>query len=341
MDGALRDVIAILLSGGGIDQQIRKRAKGLTIFRRRFGICLDIRRRDSFHLQLFCVFRIGTLFIAVQGIGNGRIYLFPVLQIVPTQPGFCHGDGTPVDIPAERIGQRTAHGFLRIQLIRDRVRHSLVDGVNVSAPFGVKLGKAWSRRRIEPGKPFPFLREGIEIPSAFTRGKRLTGDEFNGFVVNQPFNFFRRFVQQIHRRQRTVQLDGGRGIVLQVDLIPLKALPGLFAADGDAGGQGVGELVIGLEIGFFEAVAGLTRLNIVFGRLNIGSVDGFALIVHGLLKPIGILPSLLVIQGQIRYLGSPVVGVIHIPDGIAAVGERLIRSKFLHGSIRAAPRVRL
>ena len=176
MDGALRDVIAILLSGGGIDQQIRKRAQGLTIFRRRFGICLDIRRRDSFHLQLFCVFRIGTLFIAVQGIGNRRVLVFRLRPV----PALGNGNRTPVHIFAEHVGQGVVGKFLGIQAVRDVTGYHLADRVIPAPPILVKLGQLLFLR----AKGIDF-REKISVAS-FDKTDALALVDFPLSYVEQP-----------------------------------------------------------------------------------------------------------------------------------------------------------
>ena len=142
--------------------------------------------------------------------------------------------------------------------------------------------------------------------------------------------------------QRTVQFYGDRRIILRFHLIPPEARPGLHAADRHFARKGVCELVIRPVIENTISFTNPTvRFNTVLGFLRIGTVNGHAAVIQFLLEPVDILPSLVVIQGQIGHLSPPVVSIVHSPDRILAVDVRLIRWKLLYRCIGAVFRFAL
>ena len=269
------------------------------------------------------VFLVPTV-VAVQGIGDGGIFVLRSHQGAPI-PGFGHPNGTPVDTGLKGIGQSTADGGLGIQLVGDLVGHPFINEIEILASFRIKFGKS--------GK-------GIGILSVAVRAKLQTFHKLDGIPLRFGFcklgaQLILRQIQQAVFFQRAVQLDGGLGIILRLDLVSVKARPHLFAAEGHLGGQSVGNLVVGRTAINPQVLAGgALRLHAVDYVLQIFTVDGHAVVIHGLLKPVDIFPSQVVVPGQPCYLHPPVERIVHDQRGVTAVGVLLVGRKLLHRFFR-------
>ena len=226
--------------------------------------------------------------------------------------------------------------MLRIQLLSDLIRHPFIDGIDISPAFCIKFGK-----------PLPLGRERIEILTILIRNQLLLCDKLNDTAVNQALNLLFRLIQKLFLRQRPVQLDGGGGIVRRCNLIARKACPDLFTFDGHRCGKGVGKLVVGHDIGFVQAIAGLAVFQSIFRLLLISTVDVGAAIVHGLLEAVDILPSLFIVQRQVGGHKSPVVGIVHDQSRVGVVvvafecvrfiGLRLTFQSPVKGQVQVGP----
>ena len=324
------DIIIIRFARRRINQQILK------LTQRRFllplsrcspiSICSNIISRNLNTFQQCSIFRTHALFIPIQIIRNGRIFIFFIFQQLPPIPGFHHLNGSPVPIFEKNIGQCSIVKVLGIQTVRNRIWKNFPDRVIPPPPLSVKFGK-----RITFRTERICCRVGV-IFNIITQ--LCLGNYLNSSVIFPLLKFCISIflIQRIDIRiQRTIQFNSNCWIILLFNLIPFKSLPGLNATDSHIIRQSVCELVIWSGIRNVQVFTSLTLyLKVVLRCLHISSVNGHTVIIQSLLETVDILPSLIVIQGQVAHLSPPVVGIIHGPDRILAVGVLPKRTKFVY-----------